>query len=302
MARQLPTMVSLACFEATARHLSMTRAAEEMSLTQSAVSRQIRNLEEMLGCELFRRVRQRLELTGEGADYLREISPSMEQIEAATAKLLARWSGQCHVGAEPSFAMRWLLPRLPAFQQRHPDIQIEIMNDLRRLYERRDGFDVAILYGDGQWPDLECRLLMPCSLVAVCTPTLRDRYGVIDHTEELLRYPLIHHTCVSSARLSSTFLWLEAAGLSGEQIEALPGQRFEHFRFVLDAALHGVGATVLPDYFVDQELADGRLVAASTTPLMIGNYYVVTPRGRHPDHRIEAFSHWLLSSIQQADG
>ncbi|MGX5219017.1 MULTISPECIES: LysR substrate-binding domain-containing protein [Pseudomonas] len=299
MRRQLPSMISLSCFSAFARHMSVTKAAEELNLTQSAVSRQIKNLEEMLGCSLVERVKQRLQLTDNGRQYVQEISLLLDQIEAATHQVRSSHAGHLRVGAEPSFTTRWLLPKLRDYARLHPEIDLEIMNDLHRLYDGHEGYDVGILYGDGNWPEFDSQFLMEGEMVAVCTPELLEKHGEIIQRRDILRYPLLHHAAHSPQFRSSTQLWLDDAGLSQKEIEMLPGQRLEHFQFVLDGALHGLGATVLPRLFVTQDVEAGRLVIACQTPLSCGKYYVVTPKSNR-DAKASHFAQWLLQWREQA--
>ncbi|MEH6367653.1 MAG: LysR substrate-binding domain-containing protein [Pseudomonas marincola] len=293
MRRQLPSMISLSCFTAFARHMSVTKAAAELNLTQSAVSRQIKNLEDMLGCSLVERVKQRLLLTDTGRQYAQEISLLLDQIEAATHQVRSSHTGHLRVGAEPSFTTRWLLPKLRDYARQHPEIDLEIMNDLRRLYDGHEGYDVGILYGDGNWPGFDAYHLMNGDMLAVCTPELLERYGEIHQRRDILRYPLLHHAAHSAQFRSSTQLWLDAAGLSQKEIEMLPGQRLEHFQFVRDAALHGLGATVLPRFFITEEVDAGRLVIACEQPLNCGQYYVVVPK-HNRDPKVDHFAQWLL--------
>ncbi|MFJ4067752.1 LysR substrate-binding domain-containing protein [Pseudomonas sp. NPDC089996] len=297
MHRQLPSMISLSCFAAFARHMSVTRAAEELNLTQSAVSRQIKNLEEMLGCPLVDKKRQRLLLTDQGREYVQEVSLLLNQLEAATHRVRSSHSGHLRVGAEPSFTTRWLLPRLRAYTREFPEVELEIMNDLRRLYDRQEGYDVGILFGDGNWEAFDAHYLMPGDMVAVCVPDLLERFGPIVQRSEILRYPMIHHSSLTDLTKSSTQLWLSSAGLTAKEIESLPGQRLEHFQFVLDAALHGLGATVLPRFFVEREVSEGSLVIASEQALDCGSYYVVVPRHCR-DAKVKRFVDWLLQSAQ----
>ncbi|MBY6208661.1 MULTISPECIES: LysR substrate-binding domain-containing protein [Halomonas] len=295
MSRQLPTMISLSCFETTARHLSITKAAEELNLTLSAVSKQIKKLERELGCALFHREKQRLSLTDSGQQYLSVVSKALHQIDDVTRSLGSGTSDLVTVGAEPSFTSRWLLPRLGDFKLKHPEVTTDIMNDLRHLYDGSEDFDVGILYGDGQWPEFESHFLIQGELVVVCTPALFERYGPIDDPRDLLRYPVLHHgSYAPTPQLSSTYLWLQGAGLDGEAIKSIPGQHFEHFRFLLDAAEHGLGATVLPAYFVEAELSKGQLVQASRTAMVCGAYYVAIRRQRLTHRPTQLFARWLL--------
>lgn len=295
MSRGLPTTIALCCFEATARHMSVTQAAEELSLTQSAVSRQIRKLEASLGCQLFRRVKQRLVLTESGRCYAQDIAPLLERLAIVTREVRRDYAKPLQVGAEPSFTTRWLLPRMEAFADSYPGFDIEYFGDLDQLYVTQEGFDIGILYGQGRWSGFVTQLLLPCELVAVCTPSLREHHGVITHPRQLQDYPLLCHVPKASpVHLSSTYLWFHAAGLSDEEVAALPGQRFEHFQFVLDAALHGMGAAVLPRYFVAHELAQGRLAEVSQTPLICGAYYLAIRHTCIGDSRVQAFVDWLM--------
>ncbi|WP_317663032.1 LysR substrate-binding domain-containing protein [Pseudomonas sp. KU43P] len=293
MRRQLPSMISLCCFSAFARYMSVTRAAEELNLTQSAVSRQIKNLEDMLGCPLVEKVRQRLLLTDKGREYVQEVALLLDQLEAATLRVSSSHSRRLRVGAEPSFTTRWLLPKLKSYAREHPEVELEIMNDLRRLYDRYEGYDVGILYGDGNWAEFDSRLLMEGEMVAVCTPDLLERFGPIIERRDILRYPLLHHSSLTGLTKSSTQLWLHHAGLSAKEIEALPGQRLEHFQFVLDAALHGLGVTVLPRFFVEREVCEGLLVLACQEALVAGRYYVVWPK-QNNDAKVKHLVDWLL--------
>lgn len=300
MMKRLPSIIALSCFDVAARHLSVTQAARELNLTQGAVSRQIRNLEVFLGCPLFRRVKQRLVLTESGAHYAHDIAPLLERLAAVTCEVRRDHARPLRVGAEPSFTTRWLLPRMGAFAAQLRGVEVEFANDLHQLYVTQEGFDVGILYGDGNWEGFDCRLLMHCKLMAVCTPALRQRHGLVEDHRELARYPLLCHTPKAALMgLSSSWLWFHEEGMSDEQIAALGGQRFEHFQFVLDAALHGIGAAILPSYFVDEELARGRLVEAASTPLVCGAYYIAIHHSRVGDSRVETLANWLMRIANQ---
>ncbi|RKF14562.1 LysR family transcriptional regulator [Alginatibacterium sediminis] len=285
-------MISLCCFESAAKHLSFTRASEELFMTQSAVSRQIKKLEQSLGCELFERVKQRLKLTQAGSDYAAQVSQILEQLELQTAKLRKKISGRLVVGVEDALTTRWLIPKLHDFQRLYPEIETEIITDVHQLYTQRDGYDIGILCGDGKWPEMQSQFLMPENLVAICSPSLFERYGPVVSPIDVLNYPFIHQT----ARPSTTRYWLHEAGLSPEQIDALPGLRLEHFRLVVDAAMQGLGLSVVPRYFIEDELNRGVLVMACSQALSCSdNYYVVHHESRQLDPQINVFAQWLLS-------
>ncbi len=304
--RHLPSMTALRCFEASARLLSVTRAAAELCLTQSAVSRQIRALEASLGVSLFIRQRQRLQLTPQGARYLQRLTPLLNGLELACRELQHSSRSRLHIGAEPSFTSGWLIPRLPRFRQRYPGIEVELSTDLHALYAHPEQFDLAILYGDGQWDGMTAQLLCDETLIAVRHPQLavlpepllvkgdRPRMGSVpfyDDLRQLLHYPLLHHASLHS----STAHWLQQAGLSSAQIEALPCQRFEHLQQLREAALAGLGASVLPDYLAAPALARGELVQIGSARLLSPHrYYLVHASAASLPPALAAFSHWLL--------
>lgn len=294
--RHLPTMISLTCFEATARLLSVTLAAEELCLTQSAVSRQVKNLEEYVKCDLFLREKQRLKLSEKGHEYLTQIQPCLNLIEHQTQKISAN-QGKLLIGVEPSFASKWLLPKIQDIDACHPEIELEFINDLKRLYEPNADFDIGFLFGDGEWDTLESQPLLASDLYVVCRSDLLEKYGVMKQASDILKYPLLHHTTNASKQLSSTYLWLTHAGLSDEEIEALPGQHFPHFAFVLNAVMNGLGATVLPAYFVEDEIEKGLLVKAFDTPLACGNYYLTVNKKSQNKQSVRDFLSLLRKRI-----
>lgn len=302
-------MTALRCFEASARLMSVTRAAAELCLTQSAVSRQIRALEANLGVSLFTRQRQRLQLTPQGARYLQRLTPLLDGLEQAARELQHSSRSRLHIGAEPSFTSGWLIPRLPGFRQRYPGIEVELSTDLHALYAHPEQFDLAILYGDGDWEGLSAQLLCDETLIAVRHPQLallpeplvvkgdRPHTGhtgsvpFYDDLRQLLQYPLLHHASLHSA----TAHWLQQAGLSTAQIDALPCQRFEHLQQLREASLAGLGASVLPDYLAAAALARGELVQIGDARLLSPHcYYLVHANASSLPPALAAFSHWLL--------
>ncbi|MGB0940987.1 MAG: LysR substrate-binding domain-containing protein [Marinomonas sp.] len=294
----LPSTIALSCFEATARHLSVTMAADELCLTQSAVSRQIKRLEQQLGCSLFLRVKQRLILTEGGLEYAAQVTKYMALLNAATINLKASRQTQLRIGAEPSLTARWLLPLIDDFKKAHPEVSLDFVTEMKNLYEAQQGFDLAILYGDGRWPEFDSTFLMCPKMYAVCTPDLLQQYGPITKREDILKYPLLHHMAQDvSCDLSSTQIWLKSIGLSQAEIAGISSQHFEHFQFLLDAALHGLGVTVLPSYFIDEELKSGRLVKASTEPLVAKNYYIAIRKGIN-NSNCQRFKDWLLKEVK----
>lgn len=293
MKGQLPSTASLQCFATAVATENVTKAAEQLCLTQSAVSRQIRQLEEALGQALFERVRQRLRITDAGRRYYQQVAPVLALLAQATDEIRQFRPGQNLVlGIEPALASHWLLPRLAAFTDSQPDINIHLMTDIHKLYRREAACDLSILFGQGQWPGLQADFLMGDQLVAVARPALVQKYGALASPAELARYPLLHHLSPES----STAYWWRAAGLSGSQQHGLAGQRLETFPLLLQAALQGMGATVLPHYFVADRLAAGELQQLGDRLDCEGGYYLLWD----PDQAgaaCHSFRAWLRSLV-----
>lgn len=295
MRRHLPSLTALQCFDASARHLSFTKAATELCLTQSAVSRQIKKLEVFLGCALFRRVKQRVLLTEAGESYAWEIGNLLDQAENATQKITLKQMSSIKMAAEPAIAARWLIPRLAEFKKLYPEIVIELTTDIDKVYSETRDFEVAILYGDGQWKGLETQFLMSDELVAVASAKLLKDKGPVSSCADIINLPLLHH----SAKLSSSKEWLLQSGYSEADIQKMPGQRFEHFQLLLQAAVQGLGVAILPSYFIDEEIETARLVRACEQTLCCKNsYYVVGPKSKHEHMRIDYFFDWLITQSQ----
>lgn len=292
MNRHLPSLTALQCFEACARHLNVTRAGEELFLTQSAVSRQIKHLEDLLGCSLFERTNQGLELTEEGAGYAHEITEALKQLEKAVMPV----NPQDHllkVAGENSLISYWLFPRLPDFRHEHPETRIELVTDLNQVYKSNPDFDVAFIYGPGNWPGLSTWFLMKETFVAVCVPELLGKDGPVDECEEITRFNLLHTNALSPAQE-----WLKQCGLETSTIPEQQGQRFETFQLLLQAAHQGWGVAVLPYYFVRKDLEKGRLVYACRKTLTCqDNYYVAVPDNKKDSTQISDFVEWVLKEI-----
>ncbi|MCV6605275.1 MAG: LysR substrate-binding domain-containing protein, partial [Porticoccaceae bacterium] len=275
MRRRIPSLISLECFEAAARHLSFTKAGDELCLTQSAVSRQIKNLEGFLEVQLFVRSKQGVALSPEGTSYAAALSPLLDKLEAIGKDAASGRIRPLLLAAEPALVSRWLLPRMGQGGEQ-PPVEFELDTDMGRIYGASRDYDLAILFGNGHWPGLKCQLLMAETLLAVCTPSVLARWGStpLASREETARMPLLQQT----GELSSSRLWLRQAGLSEQQIDRLPGPRLEYFQLLLEAALQGLGVAIMPYYFVRDELADGRLVRACAMDLQCDQaYYLAVP-------------------------
>jgi len=292
MYKNLPSITALKCFEATARHNSFSKAAEELFLTQSAVSRQIKNLESLVDCVLFERVKKRIYLTESGEIYKDKIEVILIDLYKATQELSGSTSGRIIFGIEDALTTKWLLPKFKDFQHSFPDIEVEFVTDPYQLYEHREGYDVGILYGDGQWHEFNSLYLMKEEYVAVCSPELLAMHGECDEIKDILKFPFIHH----SSSPSSSQYWLSQLGLADDEIAKLPGIHLERFHQLIRAAEYGQGVAILPHYFTKEKLKNGRLVLAYAQPLVSDDaYYIVYPKNKEHDEKIKILVAWLAT-------
>src|SRR3954464_8411049 len=206
MPRQLPPLNALRAFEAAARSESFTRAAEELCVTQGAVSHQVKALEATLGVKLFNRERQRLTMTEAGREYLAVVRDALDRIALATDRLMQRQSsGVLTVSTSPDFAAKWLVTRLGRFAESHPEIDLRVSATMHHVDFAREDVDLAVRHGDGNWPGLEVARLSTEELFTVCSPKLLDR---INSPSDLLNLPLLHFE-----DRSNWTRWFEAAGI-----------------------------------------------------------------------------------------
>ncbi|TXS95238.1 LysR family transcriptional regulator [Parahaliea maris] len=291
MSRHLPSTQALQCFEAVARCGSVTRASEQLNMTQSAVSRQLRSLEDLLGVHLFERSRQRLRLNANGAAYLDSVTPALDQLRNATQRARRAASGHLCVGIEPALASAWLIPQLRGFSRAHPHISVELMTDMEKLHAASTQWDLAIVYGEPDEGGQACLPLMREHLVAVASPELLKSGPAVRDFADVLQYPIIHHTGPYSTSAS----WLTRAGLNEREIRQLPGPRMETFSLVQQCAQQGLGIAFLPTYFVTEALGNGSLVEISDLRLTSEQHYnLLLPQARHSP-TVALFSDWLQS-------
>ena len=294
MAR-LPTLNALRAFEAAGRHLSFTRAAEELHVTQAAVSHQIKSLEEQLGIRMFRRGPRGLLLTDAGQAYLPEVREAFQRLTAATERLLeddAR--GAITVSVLPSFAARWLVPRLTRFREEHSDIEIRVAADDRLADFDRDDVDVAIRYGRGDYPGLHADRFLTEELYPVCSPALLERLP-LDRPEQLRDHTLLH----DDMRMDWS-MWLLAAGVEG--VEPRRGPSFTDSSMVLQAAVDGQGVALGRSALALDDIAAGRLVRPFDFSLPADYaYYIVCPERTAGRPSIKTFREWLLAQSAPDD-
>ncbi|MCW2241392.1 transcriptional regulator GcvA [Azospirillum canadense] len=286
MAYRLPPLNSLRLFEAAGRHLSFKLAAKELHLTPSAVSHGIQSLECWLGIPLFVRAARGLALTEAGVIYLRHVHDAIEQLAVVTDSLPGRRpSGRLSVSVPPTFGLRWLIPNLPAFNARHPDIEVSVHTGHHHVRFPRDGFDLAIRMGRGDWPDLHAECLVMEDLVPVCAPALA---GSLRAPEDLADATLLHVVEVSED-------WAAWARLAG--VETPPsdrGMRFDTVHMALESAALGLGVAIGRLPVVAQDIAAGRLVPVLGPPVRCSTgYWLVTSADLLVRREVVEFRKWI---------
>ncbi|EGI75769.1 LysR substrate-binding domain-containing protein [Hylemonella gracilis] len=313
MRRKLPSTQALACFEAAARHQSYTRAAQELALTQSAVSRQILALEDFLGLTLFTRSRHGVVLTAQGAAYARQVAQRLAALERDTLDAMAQQGDGAHGGvialaAVATFATRWLIPRLPRLTQAHPDMVVHIETRTRPFLFADQEFDAALYAGTAdqmqRWAGTQATALMAEEVLPVCSPALLQ--GAVSRRPSQARPGLTPSQIASlpllqqSTRPTAWRQWFEAQGVDTPR--AMAGPRHELFSMTAMAAAHGLGVALVPTMLIEEELARGELVVASPRPLKSGRtYYYVTPEPDQDQVERTAVSQlrdWLLAQAQ----
>ncbi|MBN8980856.1 MAG: transcriptional regulator GcvA [Rhizobiales bacterium] len=295
MASRLPSLNGLRAFEAAARHLSFTLAAQELNVTQTAISHQIRRLEEELGLKLFERKSRSLVLTPKASEYLPGIRAAFQDLRFATDRLLRKDDDKVlTLSMITSLATKWLLPRLPAFQQMHPDIDVRITTSTALVDFRGGDVDAAIRYGRGQWAGLRAEWLMADELFPVCSPALLEGPNALKKPEDLARFTLLH----TSGYVEDWRVWLTAAGLPAD-IAKNPGLTFDLSLMTVQAAVDGIGVAIGHTAFVQDDIAKGRLVAPFdiTLPEDAG-YYFVAPQQNTKVPKIAAFRDWLMKTVK----
>jgi LysR family transcriptional regulator, glycine cleavage system transcriptional activator len=289
MPRRLPALNALKAFEAAARHESFTRAAEELFVTQGAVSHQVKALEEELGLKLFNRERQRLVITEAGREYLTVIRDALDRIAVGTERLMQRRSsGALTISTSPDFAAKWLVYRLGRFAEQHPDIALRVSADLHHVDFAREDVDLAVRHGEGDWAGLHAERLAAEQLFPVCSPKLlggRRRLRPAD----VRKFPIIHlGTHKDWAR------WLEAAGVAG--VDLSQGLAVNRAAMLIDAAVDGQGIVLARTTLSAWDILNGRLVRPFATSLRLSkSYWIVCPQATAMLPKIRRAREWMLA-------
>ncbi|WP_298722746.1 transcriptional regulator GcvA [uncultured Ferrovibrio sp.] len=288
---RLPSLNALRAFEVAGRHLSFTRAAQELNVTQGAVSRLVKQLEADLGVALFHRGPRGLELSPAGAAYLPSLTDAFQRLSAATQLITrpARRPDHLAITMLPTFAMRWFMPRLADFHRRHPQITVDVTSADRPVDFLTEPVDVGIQYGHGDWPNVTAEFLMGETVILVASPALL-KSRPLKRPEDVKRHTLLTH----STRPEAWREWFAATGLKTHKPPR--GPAFEHFFMSIEAAVNGLGLALVPDIFVQAELADGRLVEPLPNHRVQrkGGYYLLHLPGRERELAIKAFRDWLF--------
>lgn len=294
MQRRLPPLNALKVFEAAARHLSFTRAAEELFVTQAAVSHQIKGLEEFLSMKLFLRKNRNLLLTEEGQSYYLELRDIFQALHESTERLLARGAkGAITVALPPSFAIQWLVPRINHFSQDNPDIDVRI-----KAVDFDEGFltddvDVAIYYGRGRWPGLQADKLHTEYLTPVCAPILFQSDKPLAELDDLSHHQLLHDSSREAWQA-----WIRHFNVLGVNVNQ--GPIFSHSMLVLQAASLGQGIALGHSVLARAEIEAGRLVCPFAERMISKSaYYLVCHPSQAELGKIVAFRDWLLKQVEQ---
>ncbi len=291
--RYLPSTNALRAFQTSARCLSFTRAAEELNVTQGAVSHQVKGLEELLGVKLFHRVRQRLQLTEHGKGYLPFVREALDLLQAGNDHIAQSYlGGVLTVSVSPNFAGKWLVHRLGEFISTHPEIELRISASMQHIEFGYTDIDLAIRHGDGNWPDLNVTRLCPEQIFAVCSPSFIERNGPLVEPETLTQKVLLH-----DRSRQDWPLWFATAGLSDVQVPS--GPQFDQTSMVIDAAVEGQGIALARSALAARDLLAGRLIRLFdiTLPAPFA-YYIVCPKAAAMMPKIKQFKDWLLDEAQ----
>ncbi|MGY8676213.1 transcriptional regulator GcvA [Bradyrhizobium sp. UFLA05-153] len=294
MRPRLPPLNNLKAFEAAARHESFTRAAEELCVTQGAVSQQVKALEQGLGLKLFNRERQRLVITEAGRDYLTVVRDALDRIAVGTERLLQRQNaGVLTVSTSPDFAAKWLVHRLGHFAEAHSGIDLRVSATLHHVDFAREDVDLAVRHGDGNWPGFDTVQLSGERLFAVCSPKLLLGRRRLREPTDILKLPLIH----LDSRADWTH-WLREAGV--DESAVTHGPLLNRASMVIDAAINGQGIALARTTLAAWDLINGRLIRPFPNSLPLSKtYWIVCPKATSNVPKIVTFRNWLLAEAAE---
>lgn len=297
MRRYLPSLSALHAFEAAARYMNFTRAAEDMGLTQSGISRQIKNLEDFLGVKLFHRHGPRLVLTQVGADYYREVASSLDKLQEISIDAVRgrNLDSSVMIGTQPAFGSRWLLPRIGSFIRNNTDVPLEIAQVSGDVDFETTRLDVAILRGAGTWQHARSIELFAEQVAIIASPNLIDPAEKLGKTD-FLKFPMIQN----ANRPSMWLHWLRLSEV--DYVGTIQGPRFAHTDMVIQAAIHAIGVAVVPVSFVESELSRGDLHLPFGPPIASGDaYYAIYPERKAQLKSIVLMKDWLIRETRSLE-
>ena len=290
--RYFPSHSILRSFESAARHQSFTQAAEELHLTQSAISRQVKELENIIGTALFHRTGRRVLLTRAGQTLAEELSIDLENIHQTIMRAVSagRKGTAIRMAVLPGFASRWLIPRMPEFSAMHPDIEVSMSTRLKPFDMNREHFDLAVHFGADDWPDTDMRELCSETMIAVASPEFKKRYKV-KSIKRLTKVPLLHME-------TRPMIWrqfFQQYDIDGDVVRS--GKYFDQFSMIIAGAMASLGAALIPTYLIEQELEAGLLIPIGKATVTTKNsYYLVTPFGRE-NAEVALLCDWMKASV-----
>jgi LysR family glycine cleavage system transcriptional activator len=299
---RLPPLNSLRAFVVAARHMSFSKASTELHVTPAAISQQIRQLEEQLDCELFLRSGRALVLTEEGHACLPGLTEAFEKIVEALERIDAtQETGSLTVSVAPSFAAKWLVPRLENFREVHPEIDVQIGASMHLVDFASEEVDCAIRYGAGDYGDLFAERILQETVFPVCSPLLQHNGAQPRHPGDLGRFTLLHDDSPDQDPSCPDWgMWLKAAGVNG--VEVGRGLRFNQSSLVLEAAIAGQGVALAKGQLAAEDLRTGRLVRPfNVTQKLDFAYYLVCPQRKTSLAKVDAFRRWLHGQAGRDD-
>jgi len=290
MLRRLPPLNALRAFESAARSESFTRAAEELCVTQAAVSQQVKALEATLGIKLFNRERQRLVITSAGREYLAVIRDALDRIAVGTERVVQRQSsGKLTVSTSPDFAAKWLVYRLSRFAEAYPGIELRVFATMQHVDFVREEIDLAVRHGDGTWVGLDAARLCSERLFPVCSPKLVSGRNRLVKPSDIIRFPILH---LEDSKAWSR--WFDAAGVTDADVSH--GPVFNRASMLIDAAVDGQGVALARTTLAAWDLINGRLVRPFAVSVRVSNaYWIVCPKATTTLPKIVTVRDWLLA-------
>jgi len=301
MLKPLPPLSALRSFEAVARRLSFSKAAEELHVSPGAVSQQISALEDRLGTRLFNRTKRSVALTDAAMRMLSDIQAGLELLSRAiTTRATTPGVGALTISVAPSFASKWLLPRLSGFYEQHPDIDLRVLATVGLADFAQDGVDLAIRLGHGRYRGLHVEPLFPEALTPLCSPALLKRKGALKKPDDLRKFRLIHDTSIPGAGERGAWeQWLHLAG--AKDLSAQRGTKFSLAELAMQAAIDGAGVVLGRLVLAERDLAAGRLVRPFKTVLPLDvSYFLVRANASAPRQEILSFRDWLFAALKRS--